>query len=102
VYDIRLTANGIGNEIPRFGIDALPAGPFTGSFSYNGQLAPNQTSLSVALTSFSLTIGNVTLNLSDINQSNFGTDANGDIILNGLDLGGYTAGRVLIGVQRDW
>ena len=80
-YDITLTATGIGTVVPVFGISGLPAGPFSGSFSFDSPLTPNESFLVVPLTAFSLTIGTDTwsLALGDVGFSRFSTDATGAI-----------------------
>lgn len=78
-YDFTLQATGIGNVLPVFGISALPAGPFFGSFSFDGPLAPNASFAPVTLTAFSATVGDVTWTLSDVTSAAFSTDAAGAI-----------------------
>lgn len=64
---------------PFAGIAALPAGPFAGSFSFDGPLAPNLSDSLVALTAFDLTIGSLSWGLADLVGSAFSTDAIGQI-----------------------
>lgn len=78
-YDFTLQATGIGNLVPVFGISSLPAGPFSGSFTFDGPLTPSQTFVPVTLTAFTATVGNFTWTLSDVTSSLFSTDAAGDI-----------------------
>lgn len=81
-YDMTLTATGIGTVLPVFGISGLPAGPFTGSFSFDSPLTPNESFLIFPLTAFSLTIGNDTWSnvLGDDSFARFSTDGAGAII----------------------
>lgn len=81
-YDLTLAATGIGNVLPAFGFSGLPAGPFTGSFSFEAPLTPNEFFGIVPLTAFSLTIGTDTWSnvLGDDGFARFSTDAAGAII----------------------
>lgn len=87
-YGVTLTANRIGDTLPIFGFTTLPAGPFTGNFSYEGELLPNQSSIPVTLTSFSISIGNTTWSLGSAAfvTSLFSTDPLGDLLTTGFQL----------------
>ena len=79
-YDFTLQATGIGDVVPVFGISSLPAGPFSGSFSFDGPLPPNQTALDVTLTAFSATVGTNTWTLGQMGLiAQFDTDGSGQI-----------------------
>src|ERR1700722_18620123 len=62
-YDITLTAEGIGNVLPIVGISALPAGPFSASFSFDEGTH--------SLTAFSATVGSETWSLAEVDISFF-------------------------------
>ncbi len=76
-YGFTLTARHIGTA---FGsIAALPAGPFTGSFTLEGQFGPDFPLQPLDLTAFSATIGTQSWGLDDVVLSEFGTDELGEL-----------------------
>lgn len=64
-YDFTLNADQIGDELPAFGISALPAGPFTGSFTFDDAGLVAGVFNSVTLTAFTATVGNFSWVLGD-------------------------------------
>lgn len=75
-YDFTLTAFHLGTSFG--GIAALPAGPFAGSFTFDGPLGPNFFG-DIDLTAFTATIGTQSWSLGDVVLSDFGTDELGEI-----------------------
>lgn len=76
-YDFTLTARHLGTSFG--GIAALPAGPFTGSFTLGAPLGPDFPLQNVDLVSFNATIGTQSWGLGDVVLSDFGTDELGEI-----------------------
>ena len=56
--NVILRADALGE--PAFGITSLPAGPFFGSFTFNGTLLPNQQLAQLDATALSVQIGDFT------------------------------------------
>lgn len=76
-YDFTLSARHLGTSFG--GIAALPAGPFTGSFTLQGPLGPDFPLQNVDLVSFNATIGTQSWGMGDVVLSDFGTDELGEI-----------------------
>lgn len=76
-YDFTLTAFHLGSSFG--GISALPAGPFTGSFTFEGPLGPDFPFQNLDLTAFTATIGTQSWGLDDVLLSDFATDSLGEI-----------------------
>lgn len=76
-YDFTMTAFHLGTSFG--GIAALPAGPFTGSFTFEGPLGPDFPLTDIDLTAFTATIGTRSWGFDDVVLSDFATDELGDI-----------------------
>ncbi len=76
-YDFRMTASHLGSSFA--GIAALPAGPFTGSFTFEGPLGPDFPLTDIDLTAFTATIGTQSWDLDDVVLSDFATDELGEL-----------------------
>ncbi len=75
--DFRMTASHLGSSFA--GIAALPAGPFTGSFTFEGPLGPDFPLTDIDLTAFTATIGTQSWDLDDVVLSDFATDELGEL-----------------------
>lgn len=89
-YDFTMTAFHLGSSFA--GISALPAGPFSGSFTLEGPLGPDFPLQNVELTAFSATIGTQSWGLDDVQLSDFATDSLGEIGF--IEIAAFAAGDV--------
>jgi hypothetical protein len=89
-YDFTLTAAHLGSSFG--GISALPAGPFTGSFTLEGEFGPAFPLQELELTAFSATVGTQSWDLDDVVLADFFTDELGE--LGFIDLAAVTADNV--------
>lgn len=76
-YDFTLTARHLGTSFA--GIAALPAGPFSGSFTLGAPLGPDFPLQNIDLISFNATIGTQSWGLDDVVLSDFATDELGEV-----------------------
>ncbi|MEC5398769.1 PEP-CTERM sorting domain-containing protein [Uliginosibacterium sp. H1] len=76
-YDFTLQVDQIGDQLPVFGISALPAGPFTGSFSFDNTGLSAGVFTNLTLSAFSVTVGNFSWGLEDVTAAQVRADAGG-------------------------